>query len=121
MAKPTSIYHDNGVVVMTQFHEGQEVEVVCGVSSNGTPIWRKAKIVNLPHAPKSLDDGRKYTVQFYGISAVFNEADIRPDTTLRVSSNDPMGTRAMTKEEARDFKAALAEAHDEALQAEGKP
>lgn len=60
-----------------QFHPGQDVEVICGETGDGRPVWRKAKIVNLPHAPKALDDGRKYTVQFYGTCAVFAAEDIR--------------------------------------------
>ena len=46
-----------------QFHEGQDVSVQY-LECEGIPLWRKAKIVALPHAPNALDDGRKYTVQF---------------------------------------------------------
>ena len=96
-----------------QFHEGQEVEVW---GANMYP-WRKAKIVG-----STGQSHTEWMVEFPdGTRAVFDEEHIRADTTLRVSSNDPMGTRPMTKDEARDYKADLAQAHDEALQAEGKP
>jgi hypothetical protein len=69
---------------MTQFHEGQEVEVCVhrtapSVSSNPTE-WRKATILGA--LPGKLPDGknRHYYVQFPdGSRAVFDEAHIRPE------------------------------------------
>jgi hypothetical protein len=51
---------------MTQFMEGQDVEVLTTVSSCGNadlPYWRKAKIVSV-HEQINLWPGSAYEVQF---------------------------------------------------------
>jgi len=61
---------------MTQFHEGQEVEVKTMISSCGNPdmaYWRKAKIVS------GNAHGAMLQVEFHdGTSDVFDADDIRP-------------------------------------------
>jgi len=60
---------------MTQFHEGQEVEVAIGIQGIGDPpsmAWRKAKIVNF------LVWTDRYEVEFAdGTHGLFAESDIR--------------------------------------------
>jgi len=103
---------------MTQFHEGQNVEVADPNTDFG--VWLKAKIVREP-TTTALDKHPLYQVEFPdGKRAVFDAEHIRA-VHCCVSSNDPMGTRAMTKDEVLDFRADLARSHDEALEAEGKP
>jgi hypothetical protein len=59
---------------MTQFHEGQEVEVLCDDEQGRSMMfWRKAKIV-----PSALPDGVHHCVQFPdGTRAVFDAMHIR--------------------------------------------
>jgi hypothetical protein len=110
---------------MTKFHEGQEVEVYYPFSrsNEATWPWCKGKIVHLLSAvTATFGNPFKWLVQFPdGTRHVFAEEHIRA-VNLRVSSNDPTGTRPMNRGEIdkwwlSDFAAYL----DEQLEAEGKP
>jgi hypothetical protein len=89
---------------MTQFHEGQEVEVSTPLEASlyGQRVWRKAKIVKRDHMTDTDQaDERLTPVRFRdGTRGVFNVDHIRA-ANLRVSSNDPTGTREMDENEKR--------------------
>lgn len=87
---------------MSEYHEGQEVEVQIHNALPKRPDpyldeWRKGKIVEIGGTalgwPEKQLTVLHFTVQFPdGTRAVFDAAHIRV-VNLRVSSNDPMGTR----------------------------
>ena len=73
----TISFPDLGAKTMTQFHEGQEVEVTKGF--DGNPLgWRKAKIVQIIWLDVIKHREHKFEVEFPdGTGAVFDTAHIR--------------------------------------------
>jgi hypothetical protein len=80
---------------MTQFHEGQEVEVwgdIYPKSGGRLTDWRKAKILNDDCIARK-DGVHCYTVQFpNGTRAVFDTEHIRTDTPRGANAIHPMET-----------------------------
>ena len=104
---------------MTQFHEGQKVEVW---GANMYP-WRKAKIVNEVFPTKDWPSKTsRYEVQFPDNTHALFDAEHISVGKFQVSSNDPMGTRPANKDEIEKWWLSdLAQELDEKLQREGKP